>query len=256
MLVRDTKHYGVVEVCADTEVIYETCDGMSTIIPYSDNWDKVLVQVSGGLDSGLMLFLIVKTLKEKNSKAKVVPISFEVPTKAKNLESARAIISKVKSLLGSELFLDSLEVHIPIEHCDIDRKDAFFKDTLFKIKQELGISFEFNGNTKNPPEGIRRDFRDDQDRQFGRDDRKSIYNAPKSASPHALVTKKGIVYLYKKLNILNELAPLTLSCDMDITEIKERNLPVPCGECWWCRERQWGFDSNNEIDPAIQLKIK
>ena len=254
MLIRDTKHYGITEIHADTEIFYESLEGTSTIIPYSETWERILVQVSGGLDSALMLYLISKTLNELGSKTKIIPTSFEVPTKAKNLGSARAVIKKIKELLGAQNFLDSVEVHIPIEHCTLENKDRFFRETLVKLKKEKNLSFEFNGNTKNPPEDVRKYFRDNDDRQFYRDNRTTIYNSARSASPHAFVTKKGIVQLYRKHGILEELSPLTLSCDMDIQEIEERNLPIPCGECWWCRERRWGFESNNEVDLAKPIK--
>jgi len=250
MLYRDTENHGLVEVNATTEVSYEAQDGMKTVIPLGDHWRQVLVQTSGGLDSALLLYLVSKTLKEVNSKAKIIPLSLEVPIKAKNLSSARAVISKVREITENPNILPGIEIGIPVEKSHPPHKNQFFNDVIMDLYRAQVFDFEMNGNTKNPPEEVRRDFLYDEYRQTDRDSRLTIYNAPISASPHAMIDKSGIVYLYQKEGLIDELAPLTLSCDMNLSEIEERNLSVPCGICWWCRERQWGFDSNQLKDPA------
>jgi 7-cyano-7-deazaguanine synthase in queuosine biosynthesis len=116
------------------------------------------------------------------------------------------------------------------------------------------FNFEFNGNTRNPPAEVRSKFRDNSARELIRDNRTTIYNGKWSASPHSFNDKSGIVYLYKKEGVLDELSSLTISCDINIDELEERGMPMePCHECWWCRERQWGFEANNCIDKS-QLK--
>ena len=47
--------------------------------------------------------------------------------------------------------------------------------------------------------------------------------------------KRGIAALYRALNIENELFPFTRSCEDDSHVIGH------CGNCWWCKERLWGF---------------
>jgi 7-cyano-7-deazaguanine synthase in queuosine biosynthesis len=249
LLYRNIRHYGPTEVHAEMEFVHNSVDGMSTIIPYNPSWNKVLVQVSGGLDSALMLYLFAKNLAEQNSKVKIQPLSFEVSSKAKTLATARAVIRRVKTLTNYQHLLDGIEVVIPIEQAIPPYKDAFFLSTIQKIFSTEQISFELNGNNKNPPEEVRVDFRDDEWRQLSRDNRTTIYNSPFSASPHAFNNKKGIVYLYKTENILHELAALTLSCDEDLDIIERFKLPVPCKKCWWCCERAWGFAANNLVDP-------
>jgi hypothetical protein len=251
MLRRPTLHYGEQDLDIVTEISHDSRDGMKTVIPYNPSWAQIFIQVSGGIDSALLLYLACKSFKEIRAKVRIVPVSIEVPTKAKSLGSARAVIGKVRELVGYEYLGPGLEYHIPPEQCKNPHKDMFFNQTLARLLENFPNSFEMNGNTKNPPEHVRVGFPNDEFRQKVRDSRTTIYNTPKSASPHAMNDKSGIVALYHKEGIVDDLAPLTLSCDMDRAEIERRSLGLPCGHCWWCHERAWGFSSNNLTDPSF-----
>ena len=48
--------------------------------------------------------------------------------------------------------------------------------------------------------------------------------------------KKDIARLYEEEGILDDLFPLTRSCENDDT------LDYHCGFCWWCDERKWAFN--------------
>ena len=50
--------------------------------------------------------------------------------------------------------------------------------------------------------------------------------------PFFNLDKRQIAELYKQHNLLDTLFPLTVSCITEITH---------CGECWFCKERIWGF---------------
>jgi len=50
------------------------------------------------------------------------------------------------------------------------------------------------------------------------------------------VDKKGVHEHYVRLGVLEELFPLTRSCEIHTTDFSEH-----CGECWFCKERLWGF---------------
>ncbi len=255
-LERDTLYHGTTHVHVEKEVVYDSTDGMRTVIPYNSDWKKLLIQASGGLDSTLMLYLTLKTFKELNSKVFIQPFSMEIPTKAKNLSSVRAVLQKVRELIDYEYLLPGLEVQMPMDHTEKGKKDRFFNDTIVNLFETDAVSFEFNGDTKNPSEEARRFFPNDEFREFKRDHRTTIYNATISASPHAFNDKKGIVFLYKKEGVLDELAPLTISCDINLAEAERRHLSIPCDHCWWCYERRWGFTSNGITNEEFEQKYK
>ena len=251
LLYRETLNQGARKVNARNEFIYETDTNNRTVIPYNKDWRRLLIQVSGGLDSALLLYLTARAFKELNLSVEILPFSIEIPTKAKNLASARKVIEVVSGLVGYEKIAKGIEVVMLEEDCKPPRKDAFFDRLLSDMLRNGEVDFEFSGNTKNPPESARSEFPNDHARQLARDARTSVYNADVSASPHAMNDKQGIVYLYQKFGILDSLATHTLSCDMDIAKIEELNLEIPCGRCWWCYERAWGFKANNLEDPAL-----
>lgn len=224
---------------------WEVSSGSATIIPMNSKWTAVGVQVSGGLDSAILLLLVVKTIQKYNLDVKIVPISLEIHNKAKNLESARAVIAKVKEITGFENFGDSVEVVGNERQAKFEEKDRFFDLVLSKLFHDKVIDFEINGITKNPPIEVCKEFKFNEFRESIRDNPTTIYNGDTNASCHAFMTKKDIIELYKTHNVLDDLASLTLSCDENLDIIIDNGWDIPCGTCWWCAERRWGFESND-----------
>lgn len=218
--------------------------GAATIIPMNSKWKAIGVQVSGGLDSALLLYLTVKTIQKHDLSVKIVPISLEIYNKAKNLDSARAVIAKIQELTGFTNWGEIIEAVGDETQAKFEGKARFFTEVLTDVFVRGLVNFEINGVTKNPPLSVCSDFKFNEYREFSRDNATSIYNALENASPHAFMNKKDIVELYITHGILDELAPLTLSCDEMLDIIEENNWPIPCGTCWWCRERRWGLESN------------
>jgi 7-cyano-7-deazaguanine synthase in queuosine biosynthesis len=66
--------------------------------------------------------------------------------------------------------------------------------------------------------------------------------------PWANTNKKGIAEMYRDENLIDSLVPVTRSCEWDpkceyydVIGTVDPGLGH-CGECWWCKEREWGFD--------------
>ena len=65
--------------------------------------------------------------------------------------------------------------------------------------------------------------------------------------PWANTNKKGIAEMYRDENLIDSLFPVTRSCEYDpkceyyiFAGTADPGLGH-CGECWWCKEREWGF---------------
>ena len=86
-----------IEVVADVEVEFKADSGSSTIVPLGKNWHTVGIQVSGGLDSALLLFLTAKSIQQTGLDINIQPISVFIPTKVKNIAATDAIIDKYSS---------------------------------------------------------------------------------------------------------------------------------------------------------------
>lgn len=243
------------EVFADIEVEFTADSGNSTIVPLGKDWHTVGIQLSGGLDSALLLYLTTKAIQDNNLDLKIQPISVFIPSKVKNIASTEAIIDKIRELTGANFINDGLIFDMPIEETTTHdgKKDKYFVNMIRELFHNGTINFEYNGNTKNPPEEARVGWKNDEHRQKNRDDASSIYSTPHCASPHYGMDKADIINLYLKYDIFDDIAPLTCSCDENIDLVHELELNVPCGSCWWCEERKYGFESNNVEDPAPVL---
>ncbi len=259
MLVRkiaNTDDYA--EIHADVEYEFTADSGASTIVPLGKDWHTVGVQVSGGLDSALLLFLTTKAIQESGFDIKIQPLSVFIPTKVKNIVSTVAIIDAIREITGADFINDGLVFNMPMEETTTHdgKKDHFFKNMIRNMFSEGKINFDYNGNTKNPPDHAREGWKNDQYRQKNRDNATSIYITSRNASPHYNMTKSDIINLYLKYDLYDKVAPLTCSCDENISVVHEHEMNVPCGSCWWCKERAWGFESNNVKDPATVLSYK
>lgn len=243
------------EIHADVEFKFTADSGNSTVIPLGKDWRTVGIQVSGGLDSALLLFLTTKAIQESGLDIKIQPISVFIPSKVKNIASTEAIIDKIREITGADFIKDGLIFDMPVEETTTHdgKKDQFFINMIRNLFMEGKIDFEYNGNTKNPPEHARKNWKNDQFRQKNRDNANSIYTTAYSASPHYYMDKSDIINLYLKYNLYNDIIPLTCSCDENVSVVHEAQLNVPCGSCWWCEERRWGFESNDVVDIAPVL---
>jgi hypothetical protein len=226
---------------------WKVSSGAATIIPMNSAWKAIAIQVSGGLDSTILLYLTVKTIQKYNLDIKIFPVSLEIYNKAKNLGSSRAVIAKVQELTGFTNWGEIVEVIGDETNWRDQGKADFFSQVLRDLFERELIDFEFKGVTKNPPLEESKDFKYNEFRQFDRDNPTTIYNSRHNASPHAFMNKKDIVELYIKHGVLDELAALTLSCDENLDIIIRNGWDVPCGTCWWCCERRWGLESNGLV---------
>ena len=66
---------------------------------------------------------------------------------------------------------------------------------------------------------------------------KSTQKKDNTFRPLINVDKKGVAEHYSRLGVLEDLFPLTRSCEEDNVYTFEEH----CGDCWFCRERKWGF---------------
>lgn len=225
------------------EYLYPASSGNATIIPINESWTKIGILVSGGLDSALLTYLTAKTIKDNGLQVKIKPISLEVASKAKTLSSARNVIKFISEKLDFDQWEPVHEAYVPIEESYPPNKGEFFLKVIREVFANQ-CNFILNGDTKNPPDEVRSSFKYNDYRELHRDNRTTIYNGQWSASPHIFMDKKDILELYIKYDLLG-MTPYTLSCDENMDKILKFNYSIPCRECWWCLERQWGFESNN-----------
>ncbi len=180
------------------------------------------VSCSGGADSSLLLFILMKYSQD--------PIHiFTCASKLKNYTAAATttkVIDECIKITGN----NNIFHHIHY----VDEQTL---DNLFYQDQFVNIQVLYTAITKNPPDEITNGFKNTSaeiERHPGTI--RPLYSLNKKVyMPFANIDKKEISWMYKELQLLDNLFPLTRSCE-SFTLTKGH-----CGECWWCEEREWAF---------------
>jgi hypothetical protein len=181
------------------------------------------VMFSGGMDSTILLFLMLKEIQDKKLDVKLT--AFIVPVESlKAKEHAYRVIDFLEKyfqikinieIIGTGLLPHNLNIKVPA-HLILYRK---LVDKLY-----LGVN-------QNPPV----DFGVPQINR----------RSPNTPTPHNVefpfiqLYKKHILELYRIFNVL-ELAHITHSCGSSADH--------PCNHCFHCFERSWAFTELNLKD--------
>lgn len=194
------------------------------------------LNVSGGIDSGTLLYCICKTMTDHN---KFKPV-YAITTQNKNDKACG---------YHAQLVIDFVRRKFPkvkIEHILVssflggEHKASKSNRIVYDLYQDKKIDIYFDGVTRNPI---------DDSFKFTAPDKRyveriSVRDKPlkreityfyglKRIRPWSNLDKRGIREITDKYNISIKLLLLTKSC----TDGKM----YECGTCWWCSERKWAY---------------
>lgn len=133
-------------------------------------------------------------------------------------------------------------------HITDEDKKPIMSDNIGQYFQKYNLSMMYNGLTANPPVDIVPDNIWGH-RQVERDDEELVrkkLTQKHTQYPLLWADKRVVSELYHRLNIHDTVFPLTRSCESNLEESKYFTktcfeIRKPGEECWWCRERQYGF---------------
>lgn len=195
------------------------------------------IRVSGGTDSALLLYFVMLFSKH--------PIHiFSFANQEKHLINpmkAIQVISKCAELTGNYNF----EHHI--DYAAVETKENPYRAPIRYVENGT-IQHIYTGITKNPPYNVTSRFfgkyiseenSEDHERSpiVKRDTMFGLFYRPWTN-----IDKREIANIYQKYDLLDNLFPLTRSCEWKNEEYHGENPGTShCGKCWWCQERYWGF---------------
>ena len=202
------------------------------------------IMVSGGVDSAILLYYLMKHSNE----------TIHIYTLASNLKYRRnaiiapRVVEKCIELTGNINVVHHISYNENAGPGILKFKAEWEEEALTRM-----ISIGYGGVTMNPPDAIADSFAPELDRELSRSDSGDndlFYSDNKFYAPWANTNKKGIAKMYREENLMDSLFPITRSCEYNPTceyfdEIKDPQLGH-CGECWWCKEREWAFKGNRE----------
>jgi len=175
---------------------------------------------SGGADSTLLMYFLMKYHTNKL-------VVYTVAEQAKHFTTAKSsaqVIDKCAKLTG-KTDIEHRVKYVPVKTA----KSVYSKPRLDIIAHKINALYE--GMTNNPSEDIGNNGQHNRNPLI----KKSIIEYKTHVQPFINVDKKIIASLYKKYKLQN-LFNLTRSCET-FEDIGLKH----CGECWWCKERKWGF---------------
>jgi len=233
-------------------------------IPFDVSWKKLAISVSGGADSALLAFLLCNKISEIDSNIEVHIISHVRCWKTKPWQKYDGLgvynylvnrfphikFFRYENFVPPEMEWGNIGPTIIDEYGKLVSGDnvelrAFAEYVCY----HNNIDVYFNAVTRNPKEA---DFKGMVTRDIDPTKENShleyMHHMGKiAAHPFRFIEKKYIILEYKKQNIV-DLLKITRSCEGVFDNINYTNytpyqeVPI-CGECFWCKERQWAIDN-------------
>lgn len=197
--------------------------------PYIPNVKKIAVKISGGADSSLIAYMLAKLKLEGVINSKLIAVTLTHPLKPYQIDTANRVINRINDLTGINYDYRITKIASSIDEY------YFYKKNIMPIsKKEYDYQFHYMGITANPPIDVGFDH-PEVDRNH--DKNMPIFVKDK-LTPWVNYDKRDISSIYTIENIRHTLFPLTRSCVIETFDFSKH-----CGECWWCKERYWGFGS-------------
>lgn len=200
-----------------------------------DNVKKVGLKISGGADSAIVGYMLCKYVKEQRPDITIIPITTISHINPYQEIYAKKVIDFYKSQFG-----DIFGKHWVNATKDNEDYIEVQKTLLIEVYEKENLDCHYNGITSNPPSQVMETF----DAGLGPvDDRngKTFSVVENTARRHLInIDKRGVAEIYKKLGLMDTLFPLTRSCEAYEGEARY-NIDRHCEECWWCKERFYGF---------------
>lgn len=222
-----------------------------------DETMKIGMSLSGGADSAILLYILMKNLKNRHLKIYSLLAHDRKTAMEHHVDK---IVETCSELTGNTNFT----LHKTYkENQIVDTLFDYWKEILnnnevdvmyvgltkfppndvyeqFEEKQPNWHVELRHENTERPLRGIEIPVRADTNTEFLIADQSKL-SAPSISidervyAPFANLNKKDIASMYESLSVTDILFPVTRSCE-DPTHLGSH-----CGVCWWCNEREWAF---------------
>jgi len=179
---------------------------------------------SGGVDSSLLLYILMSNHHDT--------IHLFTLTQSVRLRAAAKVSEQVL-----DRCIELTKNHNVVHHTEFVESGSKFHIMPDQFKKLGLITANYYADTANPPIDIVSTFTAGALMHDKRDPliQRPIWQPNQVGVPFTNHNKQTIAAMYRELNLIDTLFPLTKSCIS--RQIKDGH----CGHCWWCNERQWGF---------------
>jgi 7-cyano-7-deazaguanine synthase in queuosine biosynthesis len=186
--------------------------------------------MSGGADSSLLLYIL---LANKTETIEVFTIAADLKGRI-SAKTAANVIDTCIQLTGN----NNVNHHVLYT-------DEQTVEKVFKMPKEMlsvnKINRIYTGITANPPKEIADDFLG-AIKNYEHDERNPLVTKSvlldNFCCPFININKMKIAEIYQTLGLMDTLFSVTRSCELKNPPV---NFVDHCDDCWWCKERFWGF---------------
>lgn len=229
-------------------------------IPFDQNWKSVAISVSGGADSALLAYLVCDLAKEHETTIHIINHIRMWKTRPWQQYDGERVYNWLFQRFYHTKFVRHINLIAPdVEYGNMGPiiKDEYGKMVSGDNAQQRAyaefvchkhnVDVYYNAVTRNP-KGINlggmveRDINPTEDNKHLTE---MIHMGRKVFHPFRFIDKSEIVKTYKELDLM-DLFNITRSCEgefegIDYTNYKPGQYVPTCGECFWCKEREWAI---------------
>lgn len=202
---------------------------------------KICMNISGGADSAILLWMLINYCEEFIPNAEIHVITSANPIKGwYNAKWSTSVLDKILQLTGTHL----IKSHYTFYSDDQRRSELNEAERM--LSKLHGVTLNIHGTTQNPPldvQDLLKGRHEPRDVGHGRPAFKSLSSDIVRWMPVMNVDKRLIAHLYEHFDLMEKLFPFTRSCEQEAKHNKDEPswMITHCGECWWCKERKWAF---------------
>ena len=217
-------------------------------------WNRIGISLSGGADSALLAYLICKNVSTTTD----IHITNQIrmwKTRPWQGYVADGVIEWLKQEFSNKFYIHKNLIPPELE----EPTDYFIKDEYGKMKSgnriilrshneyiahQYNLDALYGGVNMNPDIDIPGQL---DERNEGTLVPHFVHNGVDICHPFVYTKKDWIIRQFYENNIV-DLLNLTRSCEGEFkgldytTYTPGQDVPI-CGECFWCKERQWGIDN-------------
>jgi hypothetical protein len=200
------------------------------------NYNKVGMKLSGGADSAIVCYMLAKHVMTDRPDITIYPVTGIADGKAYQKIFAEKVVLKITELTGVK-FGTHYSRNV---RSDSSPNYILDQDTLLEsLYSDKLLDMHLAGITANPTVTEAPSLYDTG--HIMPDDRTKIKRlrnliSGNSFRPLHNIDKRGVAEFYTTLGVLDELFPVTRSCEEFTNDFSTH-----CGKCWFCEERKWGF---------------
>jgi hypothetical protein len=232
-------------------------------IPFDTSWKSIAISLSGGADSALLAYMICQKAKEHNVTIHIINHVRCWKTKPWQQHDA----DRVYNWLFQRFYHTAFNRHINFIAPDLEYgnvgpnlTDEYGKqvsgDNIQQrayaefICNKYNVDAYYNAVTRNPRlamfNGMKE--RDIEPTDENKHLERMTHMGVEVLHPFRFIEKSEIVKKYQELDIM-DLFEITRSCegvfeDINYTNYKTGQYVPVCGECFWCKEREWALEQS------------